>query len=1117
VFVGRQNAFAFIVALLLVAALLPVIDAPSARAQAPAVVINEFMAANNNGVVDNTGQFEDWIELHNTSGATTDLSGWTIADGGDTYTFGATTIPGGGYVVVFASGDPARSTANEIHLPFKLTADGEPLSLRDPVGTLSAPDFPAPGYPALPTDVSYGLDSNGALAFFTAPTPGAPNTGGAGGLVSPVTFSVEHGFYNSSQTVTLGTATPGATIRYTLDGTTPTADVGTALAAGQTITVSSTSTVRAVAYRTGWIASTVETRSYLFTADIMTQSESVPTGWPASGAANSQAMDYGMDPNVVNGNQAAVAAALTSIPSLSIVTDQANLTDETDGIYVNAQQKGREWERAASVELIDPTGAEPGFEINAGLRIRGGGSRRVGNPKHSFRLYFRDDYGDGALEYPLFGDAGVDRFESLGLATGQNGSWAYRNPEAATWVRDPWIRATQGAMGQPNTDSRHYHIYLNGIYWGLYYSQERLSGDHGVEHFGGLDDDYDVVGGNWRSAATASDGTVDDLRALYPLVSDLFVNNSEFATLAQEVNLESLADYYLLHFYSGDFDAAPTGWNPAGVRWEDSNNWRAMRNRAGVGAAGKWLFFDHDSEFTFCGPSSPLDVNNTTPWNLNSGSVPNHQIPTPAWLHEALITHPTYRQIFRDSVAEHMLAPGGALTSAENQARFDTIIGQMSGSIEGESARWGDSLGEPARTRSDWENNIAVMRQCADDRLAVVEQQLRDDDLWPGQEAPQISPASGAVEFGTDVTITTNEPNSTLWFTIDGSDPRDVTGELSLSAVQYTGPISVTEAMTVTVRSRTGLDWSPLTQATYSLSTPAGPVRLLLNEYNAVSGSKFLGGGAAGDTANGTDATFGRVAGNGGDWFELVVLDNLDITGWTFEVWHLDTGLLERSAALQVTNAPELAELQPGTIITVSEDIPDDLTWNPSAGDWHINLQANSLDQGGFFTAASQQNFAIDKDDTQIAIFDANGAPVALRTGEGTVDGVSVNSEEVFKLEAAPTSEITSGDIAYADGTSSTWGLPNVWGNGASTQNFDELRFTMGDVDCDDALTLGDALAVAQYSVGIRAGVASCPVDLLTQVHLPSSDVDNDGFADLGDALLIAQCTVGIPNVLCDE
>ena len=50
---------------------------------------------------------------------------------------------------------------------------------------------------------------------------------------------------------------------------------------------------------------------------------------------------------------------------------------------------------------------------------------------------------------------------------------------------------------------------------------------------------------------------------------------------------------------------------------------------------------------------------------------------------------------------------------------------------------------------------------------------------------------------------------------------------------------------------------------------------LLLNEYNAVSGSKFLGGGAAGDTANGSDATFGRVAGNGGDWFELVVLDNL--------------------------------------------------------------------------------------------------------------------------------------------------------------------------------------------------------------------------------------------------
>ena len=153
------------------------------------------------------------------------------------------------------------------------------------------------------------------------------------------------------------------------------------------ITVTSTSTVRAVAFRTEWIPSSTETRTYFFTADILTQSES-PSGWPASTAVNGQAFSYGMDPNIVNANPAAVTNSLTSIPSLSVVTDQSNLVDPTIGIYVNADRSGREWERPASIELIDPTGAETGFDINGGLRIRGGGSRRDANPKHSLRLYF---------------------------------------------------------------------------------------------------------------------------------------------------------------------------------------------------------------------------------------------------------------------------------------------------------------------------------------------------------------------------------------------------------------------------------------------------------------------------------------------------------------------------------------------------------------------------------------------------------------------------------------------------------------------------------------------------------------------------------------------------------
>jgi len=1066
----------------------------------------EFVAANDNGLPDNTGAFEDWIELHNTSGSAINLAGWTIADGDAVFTFDSRSIPGNGYLVVFASDAVSRTTSSQLHLPFKLSADGEPLSLRDPGGVVSSPSFPAPGFPAVPTDVSYGRTGSG-LGFFTSPTPGSANNGASSGIVEPVTFSIDHGFYSTTQNVVLNTATPGATIRYTLDASTPSSTNGQAVSPGSSVTISSTSTLRAVAYRSGWIPSSTETRSYLFTADIV-QQPSNPAGWPANGSVDN-AMDYAMNPTT---GTAAAQSSLTAIPSISIVTDQANLTNPSTGIYVNAQRSGIDWERPASVELIDPSGAEPGFEINAGVRIRGGGSRSSSNPKHSLRLYFRDDYGDGSLDYDVFGPDGLGTFESFGLATGQNGSWQFRQPNDATWIRELWSRRTQGSMGQPDTDSRYFHVYLNGLYWGLYVGQERLSGFHGEQHFGGNEDDFDVVGGNWLSAGSASDGTTAGLQALWPIVQDLTISDSEFATLDAQVNLENLADYFLLHYFSGDFDASPMGWSTSNGRWADSNNWRAVRNRTGVGEAGKWLFFDHDSEISLCTQQAPTNLDNTAPWPLQNGTVPNHQVVTPAWLHQSLLTHPVYRAIFRDRVAEQMQTPGGALTVPVGQTLVDQLIAETDGAIDAESARWGDYLGT-ARTRNDWLANVAEVRTCIADRFSVVQAQLEADGLWPTNAPPLITPASGAVAYGTDVTIDANGEPGVLWYTTDGSDPRGLSGLPSTSATAYSGPIQVTSNMTIRARVLIGESWLPLGEQSYSLSTPAGPIRLLLNEYNAVSGSKFLGGGFVSDTANGSDATLGRIAGNGGDWFELVALEDLDISGWTFEVWHLDTGLLERSAALTVSSSAPT--LQAGTILTVSEDIADDISFSPSQGDWHVNFQANSTLAGAYFTAASQTNFAIDKDDTQIAVFDASGAPVALRTGEGTTPNASVNSEEVFKLEAPPSASVSFNDVAYQDGTTSTFGLPNQWAGGTQTQDFSSLRLTMGDVNCDNRLTVADAVVISQHTVGLRTPVTACPMNASSDILLAGADVNGSGGITVADAVIVAQCIAGIDNGFC--
>ena len=1116
--IARKIFTSFLV-LVLAAVLLPAITRPGvAQAQSTSVVINEFLAINESVLTDNAGEFEDWLELHNTSGSQVDLGGWTISDGSDVFTFSAgTTINSGAFLVVWASGDTTRTTSNQIHLPFKLSGSGESLTLVDANGVLSTPAWPTPQiYPAQLPDTSYGVASDGQVRFFTSPTPGATNGGGQAGLLEAVSFSLDHGFYTSAQSLVLTTPSAGATIRYTTNGEVPSATNGTAVASGATLTISETTTVRAIAVRSGSIPSPVETRSYLFTSDII-QQQGVPDGWPSSPlGGRGQVLDFGMDPNVVNGNEATIRSSLTSIPTISIVTDVDNLFDPSTGIYANADQRGSEWERQASVELIDPSGLESGFDIEAGLRIRGGFSRREDNPKHAFRLYFEEQY-ESALNYPLFGDEGDDRFEIVDLRTASNYAWSWRHSDEATFIDELWSRDTQAAMGQPYTRSRQYHLYLNGTYWGLYMSQERVNGEFGESYFGGDEDDYDVVKRNAPDRDTEA-GSGDDVawKSLFPLVSDLNVTDAEYSQLDSQVDIENLADYYLLHFYTGDFDGSPSWFfQEDGIRYAGSNNWFALRDRSGTGAAGKWQFFDHDSEHSLCADGGPRDganIDNTTPWNLD-GQRDGDNFMSPAYLHAALITHPTYRQIFADRVSLHLLTPGGALTVSENQARLNVRAAEVSPAVDAESARWGDGGGEPAFGRSEWNNGINRISTCFAQREVVVENQLRADGLWPLSTAPTVSPAAGAVAFGTTVTIDDAGQSGTIYVTTDGSDPRSATGAVAATAQAYTGPVTVTGDLTLKARVLSNGQWTPLVEAAYVLSAPPGPVSLALNEFNAVSNSNFLGGGTLGDTANGSDATFGRVLGNGGDWFELVVTeDNLDIRGWTLEVWNLDGPTQTLNASLTLSNDSLLNGLSAGTLITVSEDIADDPSYSPVQGDWHFNLNSN----GAFFTAATRTNFAINNDDTQIAVLDATGTVVQLRTGEGTAPNASVSSSEVFKLEATPSGSLTPQSPNYEDGSTSTFGLPNSWSSGAEVQDLSGLRTIFGDVDCDGQITITDALVIAQASVGTRTDVGSCPIaDISTQLNGSAADVNNNGSIDIGDALVVAQCSVGVVNDFC--
>ena len=162
----------------------------SASAQ---LAVTEIQADNDTVIEDEDGDRSDWIELTNLGSTTLDLGGWALSDDPSLaarWTFPAgTLLAPGNYLVVFASDKNRAIAGEELHLDFKLTADGETLALLRPDGSV-AQDFGA-GFPEQFGDVSYGFEERPGqgliLGYFSSPTPGEPN-----GVTGPVVVEVEH-------------------------------------------------------------------------------------------------------------------------------------------------------------------------------------------------------------------------------------------------------------------------------------------------------------------------------------------------------------------------------------------------------------------------------------------------------------------------------------------------------------------------------------------------------------------------------------------------------------------------------------------------------------------------------------------------------------------------------------------------------------------------------------------------------------------------------------------------------------------------------------------------------------------------------------------------------------
>jgi hypothetical protein len=582
------------------------------------VRINEFMAANVNGLLDHEASAEDWIELYNEEDVAVSLEGWSLTDDPaktGQWVFPRVTIGPKQYLVVFASGKDIRDpSAARLHTNFKLDIKGEYLGLFNTDAPRRLVQEFAPAYPEQRNDFSYGQTTNLQWRYFQTATPGAAN--GASSIadqVEPVHFSVERGFFNLPFQLSFYCPTPGAVIRYTMDGQEPTETIGTNYVGP--LVIDRTRIVRAAAFKANSLPSVTRTHTYLFN----------------------------------------VPASRMRLPAMSVVTASNHLYGATGIMEVNPRnttKHGIAWERPVSVELIRPED-NGGFQIDCGIRIQGGGYIRerydyrtttLPQGKYSFRLYFRGDYGAGKLDYPLFPEVPLESFDEIVLRAGMNDA---SNP----FIRDETVRMLASDMGMVASHGMFAHFFLNGVYKGLYNPTERISAKF-LQAWHGGGEGWDVIAQNGE----VRDGDAVAWNQLRTQInSQNPTNQAVYEQISARLDIDNLIDYLLLNIYVGSQD------------WP-YNNWRAGRERA---PNGKYRFYVWDAEWSFGYNNTP--THNTIVNELAGTS----EIPT---MYRRLRLSPEFRLRFADRAHKHFFN-GGTLTDEKIRARYESIRAQVASSI----------------------------------------------------------------------------------------------------------------------------------------------------------------------------------------------------------------------------------------------------------------------------------------------------------------------------------------------------------------------------------------------------------------------------------------------------
>ena len=760
--------------------------------QPPLVLINEFLATNQSrsplgtgGLLDGNGDASDWIELYNNSYRPVDISGWYLTDNAADPTrwqfpadSGELTLGPGDYLIVFASGKtqtekpdnyPYVDPAGYLHTNFSLSRDGEYLGLFAADGATPIHEYNhfalsggVYGYPPQEDDITYGY-YYGQTRYFSPPTPGTDNVAGAfTGFVEKPYVNIKGGGHVNPVEVTLTCGTPGAIIRYTTDGTAPCVLTGQDYTGPMTI--DSSTTLIAKAFKPGLHPSDARIETYIFVE-------------PDLAAFNSNL------PIIIIDTGGQQIPNLNHDPALEPFIDCRVVIMDADDAFGRASIIGPDHLNEKGVGQI---------------RYRGQSTYGKGH----YALEFRDEHGLDKYVSPL----GMPPESDFVLSYDVIDFTLLKMEIAFKWFRE---------MGHYAPRQRYVEVYLNtgagkirsDHYFGLMVLREDITRDKNRVNIARLDAAQNQEPRISGGYIIKNDKYDEDDTKLWEYLENL-------AYAPYYIHLTGAGRPILQYPPPGRVTQAQINWvtdylkEVSAVLWQDTNS-AYYPDSAAVYTdyidVISWI--DHFIVEQICNDADAFwgsyrthkeregKIYSGPPWDFdrsfhNSGNsfdraydVWRTQGSIFGRWHQQLQTYLEYRIQFADRWFEHRKE---VINTSQTLAYIDHRVEIMS-----------EAMARPQQKNysgvSDWAANVDLLKTWISNRLGWMDDEIA---VRFAPKPPIFSPACGDVNFGELLFISTpSEVSGTIYYTLDGTDPRLPGGGVNPNAQVYSDAASTTDLL----------------------------------------------------------------------------------------------------------------------------------------------------------------------------------------------------------------------------------------------------------------------------------------------------------------------------------